>query len=604
MDFVVPFETWGDIAGYDLSRWGVSGYYTYILLHEDADPAELEGKFPAFLEKYWDERSPVHDRYFLQPLTSIHLHSHLIAELAPNNDIKNIYLYISIAFLVLVIACVNYVNLSTANSIQRGKEAGIRKIIGARRGQLIRQFLCESTVLAFIALLFSLVIVEIVLPAFNSFVERDLHLDLTANSSLLLWLLAIMALIGIGAGSYPAWGISAFRPVTVLKENFKGNPGGGVIRNTLVVFQFTVSIILIACTLVVKKQLDYVRDKDVGYSKDQIITVTVRDREARRNFEAIKTELKRHPEIISVSSSSNLPNYIASQGRARWPGIPEDLDIPIYVGLVDFDFLDLYEIEIVDGRNFSRDYPSDAGGAFLLNESAVRAIGWESPVGREFIHGGHLGVGGRGEIVGVMKDFHLHSLHQEIEPLYFYLDPGQDHSYLSIKVRPQHLSETVDYIKTQMEAFSPKFPFEYRFFDDVFDEVYKSERKLGSVLSIFSLLAVVIACLGLYGLVSFTTEQRTKEIGIRKVMGATLTNIVTLLTKDFSKWVVIANLIAWPVVYYAMNNWLQNFAYRTEIGLATFVTSAVIVLLIALLTVSHQAISAALTNPIDSLRYE
>jgi putative ABC transport system permease protein len=604
MDFVVPFETLGELTGRDLTRWGISGFYTYILLHEGVDVAELEAKLPTFLEKYWDENYPVHDRYFLQALTRIHLHSHLLGELTPNNDINNIYLYISIAFLILVIACINYMNLTTARSIQRGKEVGIRRIVGAQRGQLIRQFLCESAVLAFISLLVSFAIAELVLPACNSFVERDLSFNIAGNLPLLLWFFVLTALVGIGAGSYPAFVISTYRPVSVLRSDFKRGSKGGILRNALVVFQFTISIALIVCTLVVKRQLDFIRSKDVGYRKDQIVAVTVRDRAARRNIGTIRSELKRNSNIISVSSSSNLPNHITSQGRASWPGMQEDIDIPIYVGLVDYDFTDLYEIEIVEGRSFSREFTSDANGAFLLNESAVEVLGWESPVGKDFTHRGHLGAGGTGKIVGVMKDFHSHSLHQKIEPLYLYLDPGQDHSFLSVTIKGDNIPKTIEFMKDRVEAFSPNYPFEYHFFDELFNDVYRSEQKLGSLLSIFSLLAVFIACLGLLGLVSITTEQRTKEIGIRKVMGATVSNIVLLLSMDFLKWVVVANAIAWPVSYYAMNKWLQDFAYRPEFKIWIFLLSAVLALLIALISIGCQAIKAGFSNPVDTLRYE
>ncbi len=603
MDFVAPFETYGEITGSDFTRWGISGYYTYFLLRRDADPVKLESKLSAFLEKYWDEKHDVHDRYFIQPLTEIHLHSNLMAEITANNDIKYIYLLASIAFLILIIACINYMNLATARSVQRGKEVGVRKVIGAQRNQLVRQFFCESMILTIIALLVSILLINLALPAFNLFVEREMAFNITTNFQLVLWVFVLMVFIGLFAGGYPALAISSFKPVAVLTGKFKGGSKGTMLRNTLVVIQFAISIILIISTVVVRNQLDYIKNRNVGYKRDQIVVLTVRDTEARKNIEAIKTELLNSPNILSAASSRYLPNRIGAQGIARWPGKPKDLELPIYASTVDYDFIGLFEIKIVKGRNFSRKFPSDANGAFLLNEAAVKALGWEIPVGRDFYHTLHH-ERGSGKIVGVMKDFHLHSLHQKIEPLYFFLDPNKKHSYLSLKIRANNIPETIAFIEDKMKVFSPKYPFDYNFFDVLFDQAYKSERKIESMFRTFALIAILIACLGLFSLASFTIEQRSKEIGIRKVLGASVIGIVRLLSKEFLKWVLIANIVAWPVAYFTMNKWLQDFAFKTDLSFFTFLVSALVALGIAFLTIGYQALKAAIANPVEALRYE
>jgi putative ABC transport system permease protein len=602
MDFVIPFETYGLLKGRDLTDWGMSSFYSYILLREGADPLELERKLPSFLRKHSNESNPTQNEYFLQPLTKIHLRSHLAIEMTANGDIRTVYLFTSIAVVILILACINYMNLATARSAQRGKEVGIRKAIGAQRGQLVRQFLGESMILTFIALFISIVIAELVLPTFNSFVERDLGFSTTKDFKFVLGMFVLAVFVGVGAGTYPAVAISSFKPVSLLGGRSKGGSKSVSLRGVLVIIQFCASIVLIISTLIVRAQLEYIKTKDVGYTRDEIVVLEMRDGEARMDFETIKAELQRNPDVLSVSSSSSLPGDIGSLGRAMWPGKPEDVELLIYVNLVNYDFVDLYGMQILEGRNFSREYPSDATGAFLLNETAARTLGWDSPIGREFIHRTHVGVG-TGKIVGIVRDFHLHSLHQRIEPLYLYLDP-RGHYYLSVKIRANRIPETVAFLREKMQAFSPAYPFEYSFFDDIFDRAYQSEEKLGRLFGAFTLIAIVIACLGLLGLTSFTTERRTREIGIRKAFGASVSHIVVMLSRELAKWVLIANVIAWPLAYFAMSRWLQDFEYRTSLGWWTFILAGILALFIAMTTVSFQTVRAALTNPVETLRYE
>lgn len=601
MDFVIPFEF--HQARTRLKKWGALSYLTYVLISKDADPRVLESKFTTLLRKHYKKEYGVDraakNHLFLQPLSRIHLYSHYSGEIAANSDIKYIYIFSAIALLILAMSCINYMNLATARAARRSREVGIRKVVGAKRKQLIRQFLGESLVLTFIALILAIIMVEILLPAFNSFIERDLSLNLLKNSAVLL---GIFVFVGLLAGSYPALAMSSFKPVTVIKGKFSSGPTGSALRNFLVVAQFTISIILVVCTLVVKSQLSFIKNADVGYTKDRILVMKIRDTETRQKINAIKTGLLQHPDILSVSFSNALPNEMNMKQSISWPGKPENVKALMFALFVDYDFIDLYGLKILKGRNFSRDFPSDKQGVYLLNESAVKSLGWEEPIGRDF--SGESGLELKGKIVGIIKDFHLLSFHKKIEPLYLYLKPGMYSRYISVKIRGNNIPGTIKFLEEYMNSFSPAYPFEYSFFDDIFASVYRREQKLGDAFGIFAFTAILIACLGLFGLASLSAESRTREIGIRKVLGATVTNVTLMLSKEFTRWVLLANIIAWPTAYYFMSNWLKNFAYRATLGIEIFILSGLLALLIALGTVSYQSIRAAAANPVESLRYE
>ncbi len=537
--------------------------------------------------------------FYTQPLTKIHLHSHLRQEISANNDIKYVFLFSTIAFMILIIACINYINLTTARLGKRGKEVGIRKVAGAQRKQLLYQFFGESVILIILAMIISLTMLQLTLPAFNNLVDRQLHFDPASNPQLFFGLVLLTIFVGILAGSYPALSISGFKPISVLKGAFTKSPKGLVLRNILVVAQFSITIFLIICTLIIRNQLNFVKNTDVGYSKEQIITIPVRDREIRREIQAIKSELRRYPNILAVSTVARLPNNIDTFTSANWPGKNYDIRFTINYNTADYNFIDLFDIEIIEGRNFSREFPSDENGVFLINEAAVKAAQFESPIGQKFIHWR----GDTGKIVGVMKDFHLRSLHNPIEPLYIFLDP-QDFSYISVKIKSTNIPVTLEHVKSVINRFSPNYPFEYSFFDDVFEKAYHSEQRMVAIFSSFSLLAIIISCMGLFGLVLYSVEHRIKEIGIRKVLGASVSGIFLLLLKEFFKWILISNLIAWPIAWYVMSKWLQNFAYRTDIAATNFIMAAGLTLFIALLTMSYQSIKAALENPVEALRYE
>ena len=604
MNIVAPFETMGKIQEIDLTRWGSNSYYTYILLRDGADQQALEAKLVPFIAKYEAERGwkyqGQHSRYFLQPLTRIHLHSRVNFDFGLIGDFRFVLLFVSIAVLVLIIACVNYMNLATARSLKRAREVGLRKVVGAGKAQLVRQFLGDSVALTSLALVLAVGLVLTALPSFRAFVERDIAFNPFRDLALMPALVLLAAVVGIVAGSYPAFFVSAIHPVVALKGTGNSRAKGRGLRNVLIVFQFAASIALIVCTIGVRSQLRYIRNTDMGYDRDQILVLIPRGG-VRTGLETFKTELRRNSAVVWVASSSCLPNNVTSSTNAQWPGQDESVDIPIYNVEADYDFADLYGLELARGRNFSRTHPSDASGAFLINESAEKAIGWGDPVGREF---GRTREGkAKGRIVGVLKDFHMHSLHLPIMPLYIFLDPGRT-TRVSIKIRGGNVPETLAFVRKTWERFAPEYPFEYSFFDEIFDRAYRVERRLGMMFSAFAGLAILIACLGLLGLASFTAEQKTKEIGIRKVLGASSSGIILLLSREFMKWVVLANVMAWPIGYFAMRAWLQNFAYRTSLTVTMFLGAALVALFIAAAVISLQTYRAAAANPAESMRYE
>jgi putative ABC transport system permease protein len=606
LNVVAPFETMGRIQQTDLTRWGNNSYYTYILLRDGADPQALEAKLVPFIAKYEAERGWKHDgrhsRYFLQALTGIHLHSRANFDFGLIGDGRFVFLFASIAVLVLAIACVNYMNLATARSLKRAKEVGLRKVVGAGKGQLVRQFLGDATVLSFLALVLAVGFVLAALPAFRRFVERDIVFDPFRDVALMSALILLAAVVGAVAGSYPALFVSGFQPVSSLKGTGAARAKGRGLRNSLIVFQFSASIALIICTVVVGGQLAFIRNTDMGYDRDQIVVLTPRGG-VRTGLGAFKNELRSNPAIVRVASSSCLPNNVTSSTHAQWPGRPEDLEIPIYVIDAGYDFPELFGLKLVRGRSFARNFPSDAGGAFLINEAAQRALGWDDPIGREFGRKGRDSAEARGRIVGVLKDFHMHSLRLAIMPLYISLDPSRTNR-ISIKLRGGDIPAAMAFIRRAWEKFAPEYPFEFSFFDEIFDRAYRTERRLGTMFGAFAGLAVLIACLGLLGLAAFAAEQKTKEIGIRKVLGASTSSVIVLLSRDFMKWVAVANFVAWPIGYFAMRSWLSHFAFRIDLTLPMFLGAALAAFLIAGAVISFQTFRAAAANPADSMRYE
>lgn len=583
-----------------LRNWYWNPCYTYLRLPPGLDAEELGAQFPDFVDKYYPGSIKGMISHYLQPVVDIHLDSHIDNELQANSSGLYVYVFSVVAIFILLIACINYMNLSTARSTNRAREIGIRKVVGSYRPQLIFQFLGESVLISLLSLLIAVGLMELLLPAFNTLSGKAIPSVFDTDPGTLLGWVGISLAVGILAGGYPAFYLSRFRPTEVLKGLFKSSSSGIFLRRSLVVLQFVISTILIAGTLIVNDQLTFIRNKDLGFNKDQVVVLPMRGTDLRRQYESLKRELLTGPDVVNVTATSDLfgrsggtlvkPFYaegLAENERLHWPGFA-----------VDHDFLDAMDMEIVTGRGFSRDFATDDSAAFVLNEAGVRALGWDDPIGRQFTQGRQRGV-----VIGVAKDFNLFSLHRNISPAAMFIQPNW-FDYVLVRIRPGQVGVSLDFLETKWAEFSPQRPFEYTFLDENFEVLYNAEKNLSTLFSYFTILAIFIACLGLLGLTSFSTELRTKEIGIRKVLGATVTKLLALLSKDFVKLVLVANLIAWPMAWYAMSRWLQNFAYRIDIDWWVFVQAGGLALIVALLTVSAQAIRAAMANPVDSLRYE
>jgi putative ABC transport system permease protein len=602
-DLIGSLNTLKEIYGRrEFENWGSNNYATYLLMPPGYPIERLQAQFPSFLDRHLRTDAHKRNRLHLQRLTDIHLRSHLDSEIEANSDIAYVYIFSAIALFILLIACVNFMNLSTARSSIRAREVGLRKVVGADRGQLIRQFIGESLLLAFMALALSLILVFIARPAFSVFVARDLSLNFVRSPELLAGLVGIALVVGVAAGSYPAFLLSSLRPVSVLKGSKGSASHGAGFRTVLVVSQFAISIILIVCVGVVSKQLQYTRNKRLGFDKERIVVLAM-DEAMRGRYDAIRERLLAYPGIIDAAGSRRVPSgrlLDSSEARIISGASSQPVNFRVAFVCADYAFIDTYRMEMAAGRNFSRDYSTDAKEAFILNETAVRALSWtpEQAVGKAFVYSKR-----QGKVIGVVKDFHFESLHQEISPLVLFIQPS-DYRQISVRIRPDGIPATLEFLRQRWAEWRPNFPFEYSFIDERFGDLYRSEEKLGKVFSGFSLLAVLIASLGLYGLASFSAEKRTKEISIRKVLGATVPGLVFMMSRDFTKWVLAANLIAWPVAYYAMRQWLQGFAYRVSPGIGQFLLAGLAAFLIALLTVSFQAAKASLSNPVDALRFE
>ena len=599
----------------DTPFWVANNFHTYILLKKGVPGSELAAKLPAFVEKYagpqlrdlfqtsYEEIKKSGSRYefHMQPLTDIHLTSHLDYELEPNSDIKYVYIFSVIAVFLLLIACINFMNLSTARSMLRAKEVGIRKVLGSNKSQLIKQFLTESILMTFIAVVVAIALVEIFLPSFNSLAGKELHTAYFNNFFAIPALLIAIIVVGLIAGSYPAFFLSSFKPVTVLKGKLNGG-GGSWLRSGLVVFQFAISIVLFIGTFIVYGQLRYVQEKNLGFDKDHVLVIT-RAWALENQTQTFKDELKKNSHIISASNTGSLPGKAFGQTVFRPEGTQSSQQYILSVMATDYDFAETLKLNLLQGRYFSKDFAADSQ-VVVLNESAVKHLGLQNPVGKRVVLPGRTPEQNVFyTVIGVIKDFHFESLHQKIRPLAIFLERGQT-AFLPVRLSSGDVSESVSFIESEWKKFVPNKPFEYFFLDDDFNNLYEAEQKTGEIFTVFSVLAIFIACLGLFGLAAFTAERRTKEIGIRKVLGSSISGIVVLLSRDFTKWVLLANVIAWPLAYYFMGAWLQNFAYRIDPGLGIFLMAAIAAFIIALFTVSFQAVKVAIANPIKALRSE
>jgi putative ABC transport system permease protein len=577
---------------------GNFSFYSYILLNKFADPVSLAKKFPELMEEHVNKKGrqfgSITDLH-IRNIKDIHLHSNTPYELKAGGNLSNIYIFSAIAFFILIIACINFMNLSTARSLKRAKEIGIRKVLGSYKSKIIGQFLGESVLLCFIAMVFALIFIEIFQPYFNQFTGLNLSLYNSSNRLLLAGLPFAVIFVGIIAGSYPAFFMSAFKPVKVLKGNVEKSNRKVNLRNALVILQFIISVALIVSTIIIYQQIDFLNNKNFGYKKAGLLVLSLDNKTQQGAFEVLKNEFLNLNGVENVSGSSALP----VEGLTQNGYFPEGWDKPMMLHLleVDKDYIDTYKMEIVDGRNFSDKFKTDKN-AFLINETAAKKIGWNEAVGktirRDTIH----------KVVGVVKDFHFTSLHIEIAPLVISLIPKDEIYVMTIKVNSQNLSQTLEAIKEIWNTVLPDQTLSYSFLDKRFENIYLAETRFGTIFISFTFLAIFIACLGLLGLSAFMAEQRTKEIGIRKVLGASQGLIFRLLSKNYIILVFIANLIAWPIVWFGMTRWLENFAYSINISLFPFVWSLIISILISIVIIYIQTSKVVNSNPVDALKYE
>jgi len=590
-DYLLPFEfvTW---SGMTIEDWDVSAYQTYVLLPKNADSSAVQKKIAGIVTRYFPEFPCT---LYLEPLSRIHLYN-----FTGGGPITYVYIFSIIGILILGIACINFMNLSTARSMERAREVGMRKVVGSTRVQLVKQFLGESVLLSFISFILALILVQALLPSVNSIVGKQLSLPY--RGSALFIFLGIIIFTGILSGSYPAVFLSSFRPAAVLKGAVRSGSQNIRLRKFLVIGQFAVSIALITGTIIIYQQLLYVRNTDMGINKSHVINMELRGG-LRNLYGTIKSELLKNPDILAVSATNGSFSKRFGTDKIGWEGKPEDRRIFMSIHSVDFDYQKIFDIKMAQGRYFSRDHPSDLTDGIIVNETAAKIMEMESPVGQRISCWIPFDPQRSGTIVGVAKDFHFRSLHEKIDPLVLVIAPGW-FTDAYIRIKPENVAETLGFIEKTIKKFTPDFPLEYSFLDEDIDSLYKADQRIGNLVRYGTFLAIFIACLGLFGLASFTAEKRTKEIGIRKVLGASVSGIVFLLTKEFTKWVIVANLIAWPVAYFVMSSWLQNFAYHINIGIGAFLLSAALALVTALITTSFQAVKTASSDPVDSLRYE
>jgi putative ABC transport system permease protein len=598
--------------------WMNQNFQTYILLHEGADPAAVEAKFPDMLIKYMGpqieafmgksmeklaEENELKGEFYLQALPDIHLQSDLIGEMEATSDVKYVYIFTAIALFILIIASINYMNLSTARSAGRAREVGIRKVLGSFRSQLIRQFLTESMMLCLVSLVLALGLVRLALPFFNGLSGKVLSMSDLGNSAMVGALVLVAIFVGVLAGSYSAFLLSAFQPVHVLKGQLKSGAKTSWLRSGLVVIQFAASIILIIGTFVVYDQLNYIQNKKLGYDKEQVIILNNAYLLGDQT-ESYKNQMLTYPQIVGAAVSGYLPVPSNNNNSAVLPEGERDSKkaTSMQNWIVDYDYITTLGMKIFDGRNFSREYSTDTK-ATIINQAAAKQFDWAQPVGRRI---GRI-IPNQGdlelyEVIGVVEDFHFETLKETIGPLVMFL--GNSNENISFRVETEDISGTIGLLQKEWKRFLPYQPFEYSFLDERFADMYQTEQRIGRIFGVFAGFAIFIGCLGLFALAAFTAEQRTKEIGIRKVLGATAPNIVRLLTKEFVILIGVANVIAWPVAFWVMRGWLKDFSYRISMSIWLFLFAGLMTLTVAMLTISYQAVKAALADPANSLRYE
>ena len=612
-ELLMSFSTLNDSTIYGRrgleTNFGNNSFGTYLLLKDGADAAKIESQFPAFLDKHFPRDggpNPVKPSgfttLFLQKLTDIHLYSHLDSEVETNGSMKNVYMMAVIGLFIILIACFNFVNLSTARATKRAKEVGLRKVVGAFKNQLISQYLSESILISFFALILGVGFSFLSIGWLNDFTNKLLTLNIISNWQLFAGMIVFALVVGVLAGIYPAFVISGYKPALILKGQQGSAKGKAGLRKFLVVAQFSISIVLIIATMITYQQLQFMNNLELGYNKDQVVTLRFYN-ELVPSYDAFYNELLKQSSIKNVSRSSRTPTgrLLDSNGTAQIQQGDSLMNTNVVLKNIrtDYDFFETYEVDFVSGRNFSKEIKRDDSLAFVINESAAKMMGVtpEEILTKDFQYGGV-----KGHCIGVVKDFHFESLHEPIVPMVFL--PSQFYNRISVKIAGDKMNVGLEHIEKVWKEFIPHRPFEYSFLSEQYRSLYESEQQQGQLFTIFSGLAILIACLGLFGLATFNTLQRVKEIGIRKVLGASVPNIVQLLSREIIVLVVIANIVAWPVAWYFMNEWLDSFAYKIGVNVWLYVLAGTAAIMIALLTVSIQTIKAAMTNPANTLRYE
>ena len=597
----------------EFAGWRSNYLYTYVLVAENTSISDLEEKLKTFVSQrlephYGDllilsQDMSIHEvlKMNLFSIVNIHLHPSANWEVEAGGSISSVYIFSSIAVLILIIACLNFINLSTARANKRAKEVSLRKTVGADKSQLRVQFIQESVLLAFVSLGLACVMSSLLIQAYNSIFAENLSLSIFLKPENLIFLVCATFFVGILAGLYPAFYLTRFEPAGVLRGGLLSGSRRSIFRRNMVIVQFSISIILIVGMFTVYKQMKYIQTRSLGFEKENVVILPVRSQQIAQNYESFRNELKNNSQIVSISASSEVPAD-THYSNSYYSRLDSEEPISLYLFFTDYDYVETYRMEVLAGREFSRDFSTDTDGTIILNESASQRIGWtpEEAVGKK-LKGPYSE--SAAQVVGVVKNFNYKSLRREVEPMVLLLDPEYIRA-ISIRIMPGNFERTLSFIQEKWQSTFPGEQFEYSFLDNRINQLYASEKKMQKIFIIFSSLSILVACLGLLGLVSFTSEVRTKEIGIRKVLGASTGSVILLLSKEFIKWIILANIVAWPLAWFMMNKWLQNFAYRANIGWIVFLLAGFITMLIAVFTFIFQTVKTACANPVDSLRYE
>lgn len=601
MNMMLSSENFNMMRANAEGAWNyLTNHYTYLVLPENFDYVTFEKTISKFLDKYHELKpGDTPNVLRLQPLTDIHLHSNRGLEVEANGNMNTVYILSAIAFFILVIACINFMNLTTAQSLKRAREVGVRKVVGSKRSHLVFQFLSESVLISLIALALASVLLGIVVPKFNELSGKQLVLNPIENITVVLAFVGISGVVGLIAGLYPAFFLSGFNPTTVLKGNFATNLGGQAMRKGLVVFQFAIAFVIMVGTYVVHSQLDYMRTKDMGFEREQTLIVKMPGDSV--GSAAIKNEMKRLASVQNVTQFIEIPGKMVRTTSIWYEGVKDNVAENLYVFSGDVDLIETMGMKLKAGRYFEEG-TKQFGKEFVLNETAVKHFGWkeEEAIGK-MIDFGERGPE-PGKVIGIVEDFHFKDLHETIDPLVMYLEPQYEGCFMAMKLKAGNVTNAVAEVQGVWKQYLPQHEFEYQFLDESFNSLFDQEKRLSTLFTIFSGLAILISCLGLFGLASFTMEQNRKSVAIHKVMGASVSNILYMMSRDFLKLVVIGMAVASPVAYYAMTKWLQGFAYSVGFGWLVFLYAAAVALLVAFITVSYHSLKAARTNPVNSLK--